>query len=142
MTSLLQFPKVFRQMRTRRGLMQKAVALELGLGAAVLCGIESGTRIPLDEAALRRAADLFKLSADELAEITWAAHHDRLITSLSNRGASDEEVLLISESLRAWHYLKSDQREGWLSNVKRVRESAHVVATLSSPTGGMEAQMT
>lgn len=142
MTSLLQFPKAFRQMRMRRGLMQKVVALELGLDAAVLCGIEKGTRIPLDETLLARAANLFQLSADEFADMTWAAHHDRLITGLTSKGASDEEILLISESLCAWHHLKSDQREGWLSTVKRLRESARAVATLSSPIGGMEAHMT
>lgn len=142
MSSLLQFPKVFRQMRMRRGLMQKVVALELGLDAAVLCGIEKGTRVPLDEASMARAACLLQMSPDELAELTWAAHHDRLIAHISSKGASTEEVLLISENLCAWHHLKTDQREGWLSTVKRMRESAHAVAALSSPRGGMEAQMT
>ncbi len=142
MSSLLQFPKTFRRMRMRQGLMQKVVALELGLDAAVLCGIEKGTRGPLDEAELAKVAELFQLAGDELTELVWAAHHDRLITPLKSRGASEEEVMLISENLCAWHHLKKDQRAGWLSTVKRMRESARAVAALSSPAGGMEAQMT
>lgn len=143
MSSLLQFPKTFRRMRMRQGLMQKVVALELGLDAAVLCGIEKGTRGPLDEAGLAKVADLFQLRGNEIAELAWAARHDRAIARLTSRGEfSEEEALLISENLRAWHYLKKDQRENWLSTVKRISESAGAIAALSSPTSEMEAQMT
>jgi len=126
----------------RRGLLQKTVALELGLDTGVLCGIEKGVRGPLDSEVLTRAAQLFQFTDDEMAQLRWSAHHDRLIGLLVQRGATKEEVELISASLHAWHYLGSDQRTGLLANVRRIGESAQLVSALAKPQDVMEVAMT
>ena len=131
-TNLL-FPKIFRAMRVRKGLMQKVAALELGIDTAVLCGTEKGTRGPASAEVLTKAGSLYQLTPEESASLQWAAHHDRLITPLVGNGASHEEVELISAALSVWHHLKVDQRHSWLSAVKRMDESARAVASLSIP---------
>ena len=65
----LHFPSAFRDIRMRRGLLQKAVAVELRVDPAVLCSIEKGTRAPLDDQTLSEAARLFNLSETELDEL-------------------------------------------------------------------------
>lgn len=138
----LYFPRAFRDIRTRRGLLQKAVALELRVGPAVLCSIEKGMRPPMDDSVLAEAARLFRLTDIELAELCWAARHDRIVSALSNRGATDEEVELISAALFASHHLRSEQMDGLIYSMRRVGESAQRVASLTSPQGGLEVSMT
>lgn len=137
----LHFPRAFREIRTRRGLLQKSVALELHVDPAVLCCIEKGTRAPLDDQALIEAARLFGLSEVELAELSWAARHDRFVSALCHRGATTPEVALISAALFASHHLRKDDLEGLINSVRRVGESAKVISSLTSPRGGSEVSM-
>jgi transcriptional regulator with XRE-family HTH domain len=141
MVTPLQFPRAFRDIRMRRGLMQKSVALELRVDPAVLCSIEKGTRAPLDEQTLSEAARLFSLSDTELSELCWAARHDRLVSGLSQRGATTHEMALISAALFASHHLRADDLEGLITSVKRVGESARMISSLTSPKGGLEVSM-
>ncbi|MDE2402683.1 MAG: helix-turn-helix transcriptional regulator [Burkholderiales bacterium] len=138
----LHFPNAFRAIRTRLGLLQKTVALELRVDPAVLCSIEKGARAPLDDTVLAEAARLFRLTNVELAELCWAARHDRMVSTLSNRGATDEEVELISAALFASHHLRSEQLDGLIYSMRRVGESAQLVSSLTSPQGGLEVSMT
>lgn len=138
MTVLLRFPGAFRRMRIRRGLLQKSVAYQLRLDPGLLCAIEKGARSPFDQETLERAAELLELSKTEQAELSWTAHHDRLVGLLCNRGATPAEIELISASLLAWHHLQADQRDGLIRNVRRLGESAQFISTLSSPEGRLE----
>lgn len=121
-------------MRVRRGLLQKTIAHELQLDPGQLCAIERGSRGPLDASMLRRAADLLELSELERQELIWAAHHDRLVAQLGQRGACLEEIELVSASLEAWHHLRADQRCGLIQSVRKCSESAKLLAALSTPS--------
>ncbi len=138
----LLFPPVLKQVRSSRGLMQKSVAIDLGLDAAVLCGIEKGTRGPLDDRMLQKACELFKLTNDEIDQLQWAAHHDRIIGILDHRGASKSEVALLSASLHAWHHLGPEQRNGLVASLRQISQSARLVSSLTKPNQLMEMAMT
>jgi transcriptional regulator with XRE-family HTH domain len=142
MSQALHFPRSFRRIRTVRGLLQKTVALQLDVDPGALCAVEKGTRGPFDHKLLAKAAKLLLLTEDEQAELSWAAHHDRLVGLLSNRGASPMEVELISASLHALHHLRAEQRAGLLASVRRIGESAQLVANLSSNVTELEVEMT
>jgi transcriptional regulator with XRE-family HTH domain len=131
--ALLRFPGALRRMRVRRGLLQKTIAHQLQLDPGQLCAVERGSRGPLDASTLKRAADLLELSEPERQELAWAAHHDRLVAQLGQRGASPEEIELVSASLEAWHHLRADQRCGLIQSVRKCSESAKLLAALSTP---------
>ncbi len=137
----LHFPSAFRDIRMRRGLLQKAVAVELRVDPAVLCSIEKGTRAPLDDQTLSEAARLFNLSEAELTELCWAARHDRLVSALCQKGATAGELALVSAALFASHHLRTDDLPGLINSVQRVGESARVISSLTSPKGGLEVSM-
>ena len=130
---MLRFPTVLRRLRDRRGLLQKTFAYQLHLDPAQLCAVERGSRRPLDEPTLERAADLLELSETERRELSWAAHHDRLVTMLGQRGASAEELELVSASLEAWHHLRAEERTGLIQSVRKCSESAKLLAALATP---------
>lgn len=142
MSQSLHFPRSFRRIRTARGLLQKTVALQLEVDPAALCAVEKGTRGPFDQKLMAKAAQLLRLTDKEHAELSWAAHHDRLIGLLRNRGASDTEIALISASLHALHHLQPSQHSGLLASVKRVGESAELISKLASTLPDMEVEMT
>lgn len=137
----LHFPSAFRDIRMRRGLLQKAVAVELRVDPAVLCSIEKGTRAPLDDQTLSEAARLFNLSEAELNELCWAARHDRLVSALCHKGATAGELALVSAALFASHHLRTDDLPGLINSVQRVGESARMISSLTSPKGGLEVSM-
>jgi DNA-binding XRE family transcriptional regulator len=141
MARILHFPDTFRALRVRSGLMQKTAAQELNIDPVVLCSVENGTRAPLDADAIALAVDLFRCTDQEKADLSWAAHHDRLVRLLGNRGASVQEIELVSVRLTAWHHLHSDQRESLVASVRRIGESAKLVSTLSSTFKVMEANI-
>lgn len=120
-------------MRVRRGLLQKTIAHQLQLDPGQLCAVERGSRGPLDGPTLKRAADLLELSEPERQELTWAAHHDRIVALLGQRGACPEEIKLVSASLEAWHHLRGDQRCGFVQTVRKCSESAKLLAAMSTP---------
>lgn len=138
MFNLLRFPAALRQFRTQRGLMQKTVAYELRLDPALLCAAERGTRGPLDGETLAKAAELLQLSAVEFQELSWAAHHDRILGFVRNKGASSIEMKGISAMLLALHHLQADQRDGLIQYCDQVVQSARLVYGLSSPRNRVE----
>lgn len=131
--AMLRFPAALRRMRVRRGLLQKTIAFQLRLDPAQLCAVERGSRGPLDKPTLERASELLALSEAERQELAWAAHHDRLVATLSQRGACAQEIELVSASLEAWHHLQGDQRNGLIQSVRKASESAKLLADLASP---------
>lgn len=131
--AVLRFPAALRQMRLRRGLLQKTIAYQLHLDPGQLCAVERGSRGPFDASTLERAADLLALSEAERQDLAWAAHHDRLVAQLGQRGACTEEIELISASLEAWHHLRAEERWGLIQSVRKFGESAKMLAALSTP---------
>lgn len=129
-------------MRLQRGLLQKTIAHQLCLDPGQLCAVEKGSRGPLDGPTLERAADLLELSEAERQELAWAAHHDRLVAQLRQRGACMEEIELVSASLEAWHHLRAEQRWGLIQRMRKCGESAKLLATLSAPRAPSEGFMT
>jgi len=128
----LLFPAVFKQLRKSRRLLQKVVALDLGMDPSVLCGVEGGTRPPPELALLQQAALLFQLTAAESQQLLWAAHHDRLIGCLGQRGASDEEMELFSTGLSTMRHLSQIQVQGLLASLNKISKSATLLSSLSS----------
>jgi len=137
-----QFPQALRAVRTRRGLLQKAVALDLGIDAAVLCATEKGARGPLSDDRLDLLAQRLSLTDEELYRLRWAARHDRLISQVEGSGASREEALLVSKTLTAWNHMEGTQRDGWLTHVARLADSAVMLRTALSPLPTAEDAMT
>jgi hypothetical protein len=138
----LLFPSLFRKVRSSRGLLQKTVAIDLGLDPAVLCCVEKGTRAPFDSATLNRATAIYKFSDAESDLLAWAAHHDRLVGSLHQRGASNVEVEFFSNGLRALRHLQPEQVQGLLANLKEIDKSASLVASLRYSSNLLETNMT
>ena len=135
---MLQFPGVLRRLRLQKGTLQKTIAHHLGIDPAQLCAIEKGSRGPLDSCMLDKVADLLDLNEQELQELVWAAHHDRLVGLLTQRGASLGEVELVSASLEAWHYMQAEQRPRLISSVRRFGVSAKVLASMPASDGRVE----
>jgi len=96
----LLFPVALRKVRQDRGLLQKTVAISLGVSISCLCRIERGLRGPMDEQTIGRAADFLHLSEEELANLRWAAKHDRLISQLAQAGATSVELNLFTATLK------------------------------------------
>ena len=140
--STRQFPQVLRAVRTRRGLLQKVVALELGIDAAVLCAIEKGARGPLGDDRLELLVERLSLAEGEAFALRWAARHDRVIGQLEAGGASSQETLLVSKALTAWNHMEGRQREGWLAQMARLADSAVLLRAAVEPANAMEAAMT
>ncbi|MEA3395281.1 MAG: helix-turn-helix domain-containing protein [Pseudomonadota bacterium] len=138
---LLLFPLVFKRLRKSRGLLQKTTALDLGLDATVLCAIEKGTRAPLGDDLLKRAAQLFCLSGEEVRQLQWAAHHDRLVGHLEDKGATETEVEFISTGLHALRHLQPQQINGLMSSLQEIEKSASLVASLGKSNPLAEATM-
>lgn len=127
-----RFPATLRSMRMSRRKLQKSFAIELGIDAAVLCGVEKGTRGPLDDTLLGKASAALELNEQEDQRLRWSAHHDRLTIHLESRGASMEEIRLISSVLTAWHHMEATQRTGWLTNLHQVAESAVLLKAITN----------
>jgi hypothetical protein len=54
----------------------------------------------MDEQTIGRAADFLHLSEEELANLKWAAKHDRLISQLAQAGATSAELNLFTATLK------------------------------------------
>lgn len=128
---LRRFPSALKSLRLRQGIQQKALAIDLGIGAAFLCGIEKGARSPLDDQLLMQVGRLLKLNADEQAQLRSLAHHDRLVHQMELSGASCDELQLISFALTALHHMSPQQRSDWLANVRRLAEHATQVNVMT-----------
>ncbi|MEO3715505.1 helix-turn-helix domain-containing protein [Roseateles flavus] len=138
---LRRFPAALKALRLRRGVQQKAFAIDLGIGAAFLCGIEKGTRAPLDDGLLEQAGRLLELNTDEQAQLRSLAHHDRLVHQMELRGASDDELQLISSALTAWHHMSPQQRTDWLANVRQLADNVVQVSAMTRRRLTKEAAM-
>ena len=127
---MLRFPAALRRLRTRRGLLQKTIAHQLHLDPGQFCAVERGSRGPLDQPMLDRAAELLDLSVQERLELVWAARHDRLLKHAMREGASPEEIELMSLCSETLHHLREDQRGGLIRSVRKFNESAKLLAML------------
>lgn len=136
------FPAVLTRLRKGRGLLQKTTALELGVDPTVLCAVEKGTRAPLDDEQINRVIEVFRLSEDEAAQLRWAAHHDRLVGQLENKGATETEVAFISTGLHALRHLQPQQISGLMASLQQINKSASLVASLSKSHPLLEVAMT
>ncbi len=140
--SLLLFPLLFTRLRKSRGVMQKSAAVDFGVDATVLCGIEKGTRVAFDDEHIKLACEVFRLSDEEGAQLLWAAHHDRLIGHLANKGATETEVAFISTGLHALRHLQPDQINGLIASLQQINKSASLVASLAKSNPLLEVAMT
>jgi transcriptional regulator with XRE-family HTH domain len=140
--SLLLFPTLFTQLRKSRGVLQKTAAVDFGVDPTVLCAVEKGTRAPLDDAQIKRAREVFRLSEDEAAQLQWAAHHDRLVGHLGSKGATDTEVAFISTGLHALRHLQPQQISGLIASLQQINQSASLVAALGKSNNLLEVAMT
>lgn len=140
--SLLLFPATFTRLRKSRGVMQKTAALDLGVDPTVLCSIEKGTRIPLDDMQIKRAVEVFQFSEEEVSQLQWAAHHDRLVGHLGQKGATETEVEFISMGLHALRHLQPQQISGLMASLQQIDKSARLVAALGKANPLVEVVMT
>jgi transcriptional regulator with XRE-family HTH domain len=140
--SVLLFPLALTRLRKERGVMQKTAALELRVDPTVLCAVEKGTRAPLDDAQIKRAREVFRLSEDEAAQLQWAAHHDRLVGHLGSKGATEAEVAFISTGLHALRHLQPQQINGLMASLQQINQSASLVAALGKSNHLLEVAMT
>jgi transcriptional regulator with XRE-family HTH domain len=128
----LFFPRTLRKLRRGRGRLQKTLAIQIGVDATVLSGIETGARAPLDVDNIQKAVVTLQLSESEEAELLWAAHHDRLVTGLEQRGGTALEREFLSSGLRAIRHLEPRQIKGLIRNLGEVERSARLITTLST----------
>lgn len=140
--SLLLFPLLFTRLRKSRGVMQKTAAVDFGVDPTVLCAVEKGTRVPFDDEQIKRACEVFGLSDEEVAQLRWAAHHDRLIGHLANKGASETEVAFVSTGLHALRHLQPQQISGLMASLQQINKSASLVASLGKSNPLLEVAMT
>jgi DNA-binding XRE family transcriptional regulator len=140
--SLLLFPLLFTRLRKSRGVMQKTAALDFGVDPTVLCAVEKGTRIPFDDEQIKRVTEVFRLSEEEVTQLQWAAHHDRLIVHLGSKGATETEVAFISTGLHALRHLQPQQISGLMASLQQIKKSASLVASLGKSNPLMEVDMT
>lgn len=128
---LRRFPATLRHLRLRRGMPQKAFALDLGITPTVLCGVEKGARVPLDDLQLTLASKILELNTDERELLQQAAHHDRLVHQMGLRGATKDELILMSSCLVAWQHMSPQQRTAWLANVQQLADRGEQFAQLA-----------
>ena len=128
---MLRFPEALRHLRIRRGLLQKTIAHGLSLDPGQFCAVERGSRGPLDQPRLDRAAELLDLSEKERRDLNWVAHHDRLLKHVMRDGASQEEIEFYSLGLEMLHHLDHEQRRGFIQSVRKFNESAKLLSRLS-----------
>ena len=140
--SLLLFPLLFTRLRKSRSVLQKSAAVDFGVDPTVLCGIEKGTRGPFDDEQIKRACEVFQLSDEEVAQLLWAAHHDRLVSHLANKGASQTEVTFVSTGLQALRHLQPHQISGLIASLQQINKSASLVASLGKTNPLLEVAMT
>ena len=113
-------------------MLQKTVAWQLGMDATVLCAVETGTRAPLDVEQLRKAVGLLQLTEEEVRELNWSAHHDRLVCGLEHKGASDLEIEFFSRGLQALRHLEPKQIKGLIVSLQEIEKSANLMASLGT----------
>ncbi len=118
------------------------MAAALELDAAALCAAEKGTRSPLSDERILKLAEVLRLSAAELSLLQWAARHDRLVGMLEAGGASSDELALVSKALTTWNYMDEGQRQGWLSQIARLADSALLLHSAVTPESLREVAMT
>ena len=138
----LLFPSTFARLRKNRRLLQKSTADKLGVDPTVLCAIEKGTRAPLDDKQIAKAVEVLKLADEDASQLRWAAHHDRLIGHLEQRGATEAEVVFISTGLHALRHLQPQQIVGLTGTLEQIGKSARMVASLARSNPTMEVVMT
>ncbi len=127
---MFRFPGVLRRLRIRSGLLQKTIAHNLRLDPGQFCAVERGVRRPFDTETIDRVAELLDLPARERHDLAWAAHHDRLVKHAMRDGATNEEVELYSLCLETLHHLRGEQRCELIHNVRKLNESAKLLASL------------
>lgn len=76
---------VIRMLRGRRGMSQKALALEAGIDQSVLAAIEHGRRPPPKDEVLRRIVTALGLSEAELIELERGRLASRLVKALDGQ---------------------------------------------------------
>lgn len=145
--NLLKFPSLLLRVRAQIGVAQKAASVALGLNQAQLCGVEKGRRPPLDDEKIGRLRSEFHISEEDLADLKWAARHDRYLRALYEATATGEEARLMSSVLSASRLLDTSQREGLCDYLSSLQVSAEQMRGLSlrpsSPsTKGRRAAMT
>ena len=129
---VLIFPATLRKLRKGRGRLQKTLAIQLGVDATVLCAIEAGGRAPFDDNQIEKAVAVLGLCESEAKELLWAAHHDRLVTGLEQRGGTALELEFLSSGLRAIRHLEPSQVTGLIRNLREVERSARLITTLGT----------
>lgn len=139
--AMRRFPSVLRALRIHRGIQQKAVACELGVAASTYSSIESGMRLPFEDARLSELSRALQLTAEEDGQLRDAARHDRLLHQISSLGATADEVALFSATLTAWTFMPSQQRSQWLYTVQQLAVRARQVEELSRGKAGLEVSM-
>jgi transcriptional regulator with XRE-family HTH domain len=135
---MFRFPDALRQLRIHRGILQKTIAHHLHLDPGQLCAVEKGKRGPLDPGMLEQVAELLRLTTTEHHELAWSAHHDRLVILLSQRGASNQEVELVSASLEAYHHLQDSHRAALINSIRKYGDSAKLLSNLATVETSVE----
>lgn len=85
---------LLREMRRRRAMSQKALALEAGLDQSVLAAMESGRRSPPRDAVLKRLMSAFNATEDERVQLERGRLASRLSKVLSAHPALTRRVIV------------------------------------------------
>lgn len=129
---VLQFPAALQGLRCQRARSQKALALNMGIDQAHLCGVEKGRRPPFSDDVIARLAPFLDLSAAHVDGLLWSAKHDRCVRFVWDTTGSIEEARLVSQVLSAARQLNAGQRSGLSAYLDSVQASARQMASLSS----------
>jgi len=86
--------------RSRQGLSQKGLAYEAGLSVKALSALESGRRLPPNEATLRKLSRTLELSDRDLGELVQAATYSNYTVRIPD-AASPDEMRLVHRLVRA-----------------------------------------
>lgn len=128
---LLLFPGRLQEARERCATSQKAVAMELGIDQAFLCGVEKGRRPPFSDRIIERLKISLQLKENDSQALVWAAKHDRCIRSVWLVTESEEDTRLVSQLLSTSQMLDRAQRNGLLAYLESLQRSASCLSMLS-----------
>jgi transcriptional regulator with XRE-family HTH domain len=96
-----------KQLREERGLLQKQIAIELGISREAYCHYEKGNREP-DPQRLKQIADFFNVSVDYLLDVKPPSR-DEIIDI---RGLSEEAKQIMLTQMSMVEKLDEAHRKG------------------------------
>lgn len=132
--NILRFPAALHRARLATGLAQKAAALSLGLDQGQFCAVEKGRRPPFAKIQIELLSEAWQLSTELRDDLQWTSTHDRYLRLAHRSANNDDDLMLLSQTLRTARQLDPSQKASLLAYLEVTEQGASHVRSLCAFT--------